>query len=480
MLEPVRQYGVARMTPEDTAAFGRHFDWCLRSADAALAGSAEAVLLFIDDLHAALAWGTAQGAGQDSAERTADLARVFGRLLFRTGRLREAQARFEQAAQLGRKDEPAVTDLRHAAAIAKCRVRGEDALRLEVAVAERARAGGDSVAAALAFARAAELVTRFAGMFATSLALDPAPHLALARDLAPHDLQVAAALDVATCGFDGADSVPSLERARWALEAAQRVDDLLLESAALDALTAAHLFRREVVLAYELALRRVDRLRLAADDPSAALEVKDALHVATFCALGAGQLDMARAMAQAQHELAFLRESRDVADDELMAPAALSGDLETAVELGERFLQDWADAGRPPAAGRAITPAAVALAHGLLGDDQARDNWLDVVAEIRGVRRDQASRGTGFGEVFDALVLLDQDRPDEAFDVLTCDGDRGLYGAVFHQWTAALTAEAAVRCGRGDADRWIAAAEQATVGNPVASAILRRALDDAP
>jgi hypothetical protein len=50
------------------------------------------------------------------------------------------------------------------------------------------------------------------------------------------------------------------------------------------------------------------------------------------------RLDAAVATARVQQDLPFLRESRDVADDEVMAPAVLAGDLTTAVGAGERFL----------------------------------------------------------------------------------------------------------------------------------------------
>jgi hypothetical protein len=99
------------------------------------------------------------------------------------------------------------------------------------------------------------------------------------------------------------------------------------------------------------------------------------------------------------------------------------------------------------------------------------------LARLRSGRGDDpgASRGTGFGELFEAMVLLRRDRPRDAFDVLTAPGDRGLYGAVFPQWTTALTDEAAARSGRNDARRWIAQATAASTGNPAAAAIVERA-----
>jgi hypothetical protein len=153
---------------------------------------------------------------------------------------------------------------------------------------------------------------------------------------------------------------PGPERAQAALEAARTVGDPILESSALDALTAAEIFRLDMITAHRLAVERVKRLRATrTDDPATGLELKDALHVAAFCALGTGDLDAALAMARAQHDLPFLRETRDVADDELMAPMALAGDLAATVEAGEGFLAEWTAAGKPPAAGRALTPAAV-------------------------------------------------------------------------------------------------------------------------
>ena len=130
----------------------------------------------------------------------------------------------------------------------------------------------------------------------------------------------------------------------------------------------------------------------------------------------------------------------------------------------------------PPAPSRALTPAAVALAHGLLGNDQAREDWLAVMAEMRGVPRASASRGTGYGELFEAMALLHGDHPQEAYDVLTVDGERGLYGAVFHQWTAAVTAQAAVLAGIPDAGERIQRAARACSGNPAATTILNRAI----
>jgi hypothetical protein len=74
------------------------------------------------------------------------------------------------------------------------------------------------------------------------------------------------------------------------------------------------------------------------------------------------------------------------------------------------------------------------------------------------------------------MVLLRRHRPQEAFDTLTTDGDRGLYGAVFHQWMAALTAEAAIRSTHDDGQRWIMAVTTASAANSIATATIEQAL----
>jgi len=225
-----------------------------------------------------------------------------------------------------------------AAAVAKCRVAGEDALRLELAAAGRATGPRDR---ARALGRAAELLNRFPGMFA-----EPSPQsaddlLRHAGPLAAGDPHATAVIAVATASYAAASGAPTLASAQAALAAARAVPDAVLESGALDALIAATIFGGDVVEAHRLAQQRLALLPPWRDDPAAGLELKDALHVATFCALGAGDLTTAQDMARRQHELLFLRERRDLADDELMAPAALAGHWDEVLAAGQRFAEDW-------------------------------------------------------------------------------------------------------------------------------------------
>lgn len=470
LLEPVRQYGLARMTAADLPALTHHLRWCRKAVDRLL-DQPEGVDRVAADVRAALGWAAAQA--RPDVEAPA-LARGFGLLMFRTGHLPEAQQRLEQAAGLAADFGQAAADFGQAAAVAKCRVLGEEALRLELAAVASAESGGDAQAAALALVRSAELHTRFSGMFAR---VDEAAGQRLmdrARSLAPADALVDAAITVTDANSKVFDP-GATGRGITAVARAREVGDPWLESAALDAATMDLVRDGDVMAAHRLAGERVAGILSRQDDPAAGLEIKDALHNAVFCALGAGDLAAARTMAERQRDLPFLREQHDLADEELIAPAALSGDWATVLRTAAMFLADWTAAGRPPSPGRALGPAAVALTHGLRGNRDQRAAWLDILAEIRGVSREDPSHGSGYGEVFDAMVLLHQNRAEDALVLLSRDAGPGIFALVFRQWWVALRAEAAV-LGRSDtAPGHLEQARIAALGNPIATAIVQRA-----
>jgi hypothetical protein len=461
------------MTQADMPAFAHHLLWCLATLESALVGDQlHAIDHVMDDIRSALS----RELGQDQPHPAAhSLARHFGTALFRRGGLREAQQRMEQAASLTADDREAAADLARAAAVAKCSVLGEEALRLELAAAARARTAGASVEAALALVRAAELLHRFPGMFAAPDVSAADGFLEEAHLLAPGDRHVQVAIAVTAANARPHEGEEPQEQAMRALAAAREVNDRQLMSAALDAASNERIHAGDVVGAHRLAVQRVEQLLARPDEPTAGLEIKDALHVAAFCAVGAGDLTGARVMAERQHELPFLVGQRDLADEELLAPAALAGDWQVVLGVGQRFLEDWTEAGRPQAPGRGLAPAAVALAHGLRGDHGERAAWLQVLAEIRGVPRAEATRGSGYGEVFDALVLLEQDQPLLALESLCSQGGSGMFGFVFRQWSAALSAEAAVLARHEDADLLLRAATKACVDNPIATSLTARA-----
>jgi len=172
-----------------------------------------------------------------------------------------------------------------------------------------------------------------------------------------------------------------------------------------------------------------------------------------------------------------LREERDLGGAGLLAPGALAGQWDRVLALGDQFRRGWEQAGQPVAPGRALGPAAVAMVHGLRGDGSGRTQWLAILAAIRGVDQDQASRGCGYGEAFEAIVLLHRGQPDAALDLLSPagDGSRSWHLLLWHQWIAALRAEAAVLTRDPSAARYLAQAKASADGNPIAGALTQRA-----
>ena len=57
---------------------------------------------------------------------------------------------------------------------------------------------------------------------------------------------------------------------------------------------------------------------------------------------------------------------------------ALAGDFDVAIEASELFERDWALAGRPMASNLAPGCYAIAMAHGLLGDEERRQSWIEL------------------------------------------------------------------------------------------------------
>ena len=161
LLEPVRQYALNRMTVADEPAFLRHLLWCLHTLESTPVDAAGHDL---DQMATNVRSALGRELGREEPHPAATrLAREFGLRLFRSGRLGEAQQRMEQAATLGTDHLEAAADLARAAAVAKCRVRGEDALRLELEAASKADAGGSNVGAALATSELSSFSTAFLG-----------------------------------------------------------------------------------------------------------------------------------------------------------------------------------------------------------------------------------------------------------------------------------------------------------------------------
>jgi predicted ATPase/DNA-binding CsgD family transcriptional regulator len=481
-LEPVRQFGAARLDADgDQQARNRHLAWCLAAAadldqgDMTEPGCSEAVDAAADEFRAALAWS----AGHPGLRADAyQLAVLLSRLLFARGRLREAQRRYEQAADLAGDRASAAAALECAAATAKIRTAGGEALRLDRAAAAAYLQAGDRPAASVAFARGAEHINRAAGMYADQ----PAPGtvdrlLADARAHAGDDPRAAAAISSAEAQNGGRRGPHAAELFARALRLARQAGDPLLISAALDGTQFEQVMRGDIAAAADTAAGRVRALPPLARDPRAAFELRDALHTSIYTDVAAGQIAASLQHGEQHYDLPFLREERDVGGEDLLAPAAIAGQWDRVITLGEQWRRGWEHAGRPAAPGRSLAPAAVAMVYGLHGDDAARASWVAILAAIRGVDEQHAVHGSGGGEVFEAIVLLHRGQPHAALDLLTADvaGRRWWNRQLWHQWIAALRAEAAVLAGTPGAAGHITQAQAAAGRNPIAIALTQRA-----
>ena len=478
----MRQFAAARLDADgEQQARRRHLAWCLAEAaglehaDPAGPGWPEIFDAAADEFRAALGWSAARPGLRDDACR---MAAALSGLLFSRGRIREAQQRYEQAATLAVDAAAAAPALERAAATAGIRTLGEEALRLDRAAAAAYLQAGDSAAASVAFARAAGHIDRFAGMYARRPAADTAAALlADARALAADDLRAAAAIGCAEAQEASASGGHAAGRAAQALRLARQAGDPLLISAALDAITLGQMTDGDISAAASTAAERIGTLPALDRDPRVAFELKDALHTAIFTGVAAGQVARSLEHAERHYALPFLREERHLGAEDLVAPAALAGQWDRVLLLGQEWLRGWERAGRPVAVGRSLAPAAVAMAHGLRGHDRARTSWLAILAAVRGVAERDAVRGSGCGEVFEAIVLLDRGQPDSALDLLTADvaASSSWRIRLWRQWITALRAEAAVLARAPDAAALIAQARATAGGNPVSLGLTRRA-----
>ena len=438
--------------------------------------------LAADELRAALGWAAGQarlrGVAYQLAVRLAELS-------FARGLPGEAQDRYEQAAELAGAGRDAAAALRGAAGAAEFRYQGDDALRLRRAAAGRALQAGDRAGAAADLARAAELVTRLPGLWDTPPAVTAADQLiADARALGPGS-PAAEARILAAEGFRCQETDPAVASlAERALASARQAGDVLAESSALDLMTSIQLVRGEVSAAAASSWRRTELLAPLRPRADMGFEFPDALMMAEECALAAGELPKARALAERLADLPFHHEGGHQAACRLIVVAALAGDWDEALLRAGRFREEWELAGRPHGASWARASAGsvargsytAAAIHGLRGNQAERDAWLEVADAV--AVPGKPWRGRRFGQFLDAWLLLHQGRAEEAGQVLDAapepDGVAWQNG-MWQPWCAALWAEAAVLAGRGDAAARIAAAQEMTRDNRAASAIVGRA-----
>ncbi|MFI6153810.1 ATP-binding protein [Kitasatospora sp. NPDC051170] len=495
-LETLRQYGTDRLTEarelDDTRA--RHLRWCLsRSADLTRATDptqprADWRARFdrvADELRAALAWAENRPEHRPDAHR---LARALAELAFTRQLVGESQQRYEQAAALATTPADAASMLRQAAAVAGCRLHGDDMHRLTRAAADVALRSGDTAAAARDLATAAGNAYRFSSRYVRTLPPEEADALiAEARGLAGDDPAALAATALAEAGRGLAHAIgassPAPGPAPGPVAAAERAVDLarltgdrLAESAALDTLAGALSWAGDAFAAAATAGRRAELLSDAPAAPAAPAgthELIEALGEASEAGLGVGDLPGARRWARRLAEHPQLAEVGHRATGWLLVADVLAGDTASALATGVRFRDAWQRAGGPAHTVLGPPMAAMATLHGLRGDQEAQRDWTELLARV-----DPSPWNTrGYGAVFDALLLLHRGRPEEALERTAPDPGqvRQWTTWIWLHWYVALRAEAAVLAGAPDAADRLAAARTAVTGNPVAAALVERA-----
>ncbi|WP_046780181.1 ATP-binding protein [Streptomyces yangpuensis] len=513
-LETLRQYGADRLTEagelHDTQA--RHLHWCLaRSAELA-APREDWRARFdraADELRAALAWAESRTEQRADAYR---LARAMAELAFTRHLIAESQQRYEQAAALAITPADAAAMFRHAAAVAACRLHGDDMHRLNLAAADVARRAGDTVAAARDLAAAASNAYRFSSKFVTQLRPEEADALiADARALAGTDPSARAAVALAEAGralthaigttgtTEASDAAthtagsspgspdspggPAVEEAiasaERAVQFARLEKDPLAESAALDTLAGALSWAGDAFAAAATARRRAELLVSEPDGsdapygPAGTHELIEALGEATEAALGVGDLPGARQWARRLAEHPQLAEVGHRATGWLLVADTLAGDTEQVLTTGLRFRDAWQRAGSPARAVLGPPAAAMATIHGLRDDQEARRDWRALLAQV-----DPSPWNThGYGAVFDAILMLHQGRPEAALERTAPEPGqvRQWTTWIWLHWYVALRAEASVLAGAPEAAARLAKARTAVAGNPVATALVERA-----
>ncbi|MFF4415742.1 ATP-binding protein [Streptosporangium sp. NPDC001559] len=491
-LETIRQYGTEQLVEAGELAEtrSRHLCWCLaRAADLAVAGPDwrarfDAVA---DDLRAALKWAA------DLPEHRADayrLARSLADLTFTRHLVGESQARFEQAAALAEDPADAASMLRNAAAVAGCRMRGDDMYRLHREAADAARRAGDTAGAAVDLATVATTAFRFSSKFvrvppreeaigliteARGLAGE-SPSAQAAVALAEAGMALLDAFETAQSGSGGGrgDALPeTIRRAERAVELARRTGDPLAESAALDTFAAVRSWAGDAFGAAETIRRRAGLLAAAPVTPAATHELIDALAEAAEAALGIGDLPGARRWARQLADHPLLAEVGHRATSLLLVADALAGNVDEVLTGGVRFLDTWRRSGSRDIPVLGAAAAGVRTVHGLRHDDEAQREWQEVLNQSETL----PEHAHGYGAVFDAILLLHHGQAARALERMAPDPEevwRWITWTWLH-WYVALRAEATVLAGSPNAAERLADARTVVSGNPVATAIVERA-----
>ncbi len=487
-LETLRQFGAEQLDQRGSSetVAGRHRQWCLAALEtlASLHRDNDWCVRLdrtAADARAALAWAQTHPGTQGAAMLAERLA---GQLLLR-GRPHESQRCFEQAAALVDSAGDRARLLRLAAGAAAARLVGEEALRLLDEAATVALAAGDGGAAAEDLAWTAIYLRYAPGIIATvHEASESQQRLDLARAHAAGAADAAAEATMAVahaCGLVE-DDPRTPELVARAITGAREAGRPLVESLAHDRLCVYHLQRGEYPSAIEACRLRgavLDRVDL---DASSAFQFNDHLLMASGVHLAAGHLREAAFYADRLAELDCYRDYPHPALARRIKVDAMAGDFDAAVARGEQFLDAWQRAGRPVSATMNVSAYAMAMVHGMLGDETRRAAWVDVAMLLTPEPRRSMVFARAWAMTLDALLALDRGDTGTALARLNADIDDPdvwdlFVSCMWRPWYAALWAEAAVLAGHPEAAPRLLRAAAATRDNEIAATIVKRATD---
>jgi predicted ATPase/DNA-binding CsgD family transcriptional regulator len=481
MLETIRQYGAERLdaSGELAATQRRHDAWCRTVlTDLAAAPPDDAwdarFDWIVDDARAAL---LRCAADPDRRGPAAQLAAQLAGPLWLRGRLIEATYRYEQAAALSPSPADRVEHLRMAAGAAGSGFLGTDMLRLLRESADLARSLGDLGGAACDLARMSLLIIRAPGLMTQTPTDDEAAALlAEAAALSDGSALAEAAITVATAFVDYRGL--TVERSEHAVSVARQAGDLALQDAALDLLIAVHLRLDDLPAAVAAVRRRDAVIGCLPMVATHGLGHKDHVKYGCEVLLAAGDLAGASEYADRLARLPFSREEGLVGLAPRLEVGALAGHFDAVLRDAPVFRDSWERCGRPVVPNLASSSGAVAMVHGILGDDTGRAEWLELTKDLIGTTEILAAKA--WAPTFDAVVALHQGDFGTALGRLAADLDDPATwwhaGQILYRpWYAAVWAEAAVLAHHDDALSRIDRARHAARDNPIASAMVERA-----
>ncbi|MEU8803301.1 LuxR C-terminal-related transcriptional regulator [Spirillospora sp. NPDC048819] len=476
LLETVRAFAAEQLAAggEEEVVRASHLAWASGlaaelAAEPTDGGVRQEFDAVADDLRAALA-----AAPADAGEVAHGLARSLGRLAYTRRFTREAYGHFLEAAERAVSPAEASRDLKSAADCTHVLpTGGHRHFELLCSAAGRARDAGDGGAEAVLLATAVVTTARNPGWYVV-------PHEEL-RGLMeraeaagdPDDPVVAAWLAAARAWVASPEPYsadPGL--AEQAVAAAHAAGDPVLVSTGLDAMVSAALRAGRVREAHRIGRERLDLLdALSRDDPGCAVEIVDIVHVAVNCAIAAGDLPGALAVARRALADDLLEDQYYLSSNTIILPLALSGEFDEALRYAGEAWESWLRAGRPDSG--MMLPVAVgpALVHGLRGD---RGRYLEWRARTPGEATGQVFDFSALAGFVDALVAVHTGRLDAAAELvggLFSDATNPLYAGYAHP----AGAELAVLAGLPDAAARVGAAEAAAAENAWGAACLARA-----